>query len=100
MNIMILTMTLRFFSISNLKMVQLLNNETRKGIGVYLPYSQKWVKYSEGIEKYGLEPCYSIHNGPFDYKGYIQMEIPKGEDVLYPFIDFIYESWGLKTLGY
>lgn len=76
-----------------------MKNEERDW-GFYLPYSQKWVKYSEGIEKYGLEPCYSIHNGPFDYKGYIQMEIPKGEDVLYPFIDFIYESWGLKTLGY
>jgi hypothetical protein len=29
--------------------------------GFYLPYYQKWVEYSEGIEKYGLEPCYSIH---------------------------------------
>ena len=67
--------------------------------GFYLPYSQKWVKYSEGIEKYGLEPCYSIHKGPFDYKGYIQIEIPKGEDVLYPFIDFIYESWGIENVG-
>ena len=31
-----------------------------------------------------LEPCYGIHGEPFDYKGYVHIEIPKGEDILYP----------------
>src|SRR3954468_20527015 len=67
--------------------------------GFYLPEYQKWVDYNEGTEKYGLEPCYSIHKEPFDYKGYVHITIPKGEDVLYPFIDFIYESWGIENVG-
>ena len=67
--------------------------------GFYLPDYQKWVKYKEGIEKYGLEPCYEIHKDPFDYKGYVHIQIPKGEDILYPFIDFIYESWGIENIG-
>ncbi|MCQ6275349.1 helix-turn-helix domain-containing protein [Bacillus sp. V3B] len=67
--------------------------------GFYLPYYQKWVEYKEGIEKYGLEPCYGIHADSFDYKGYVHLQIPKGEDILYPFIDFIYESWGIENLG-
>ena len=36
---------------------------------------------------------------PFDYKGYVHIQIPKGEDILYPFIDFIYESWGIENIG-
>ena len=67
--------------------------------GFYLPDYQKWVEYNEGIEKYGLEPCYEIHKDPFDYKGYVHIQIPKGEDILYPFIDFIYESWGIENVG-
>ena len=65
---------------------------------IFLNY-QKWVEYKEGIEKYGLEPCYEIHKDPFDYKGYVHIQIPKGEDILYPFIDFIYESWGIENIG-
>ena len=68
--------------------------------GFYLPYHQKWVDYNEGIEKYKLEPRYGIHVNPFDYKGYVHLQIPKGEDVLYPFIDFIYESWGIENAGF
>ena len=67
--------------------------------GFYLPEYQKWVEYKEGIEKYGLEPCYEIHKDTLDYKGYVHIQIPKGEDILYPFIDFIYESWGIENIG-
>ena len=67
--------------------------------GFYLPEYQKWVEYNEGIEKYGLEPCYEIHKDTLDYKGYVHIQIPKGEDILYPFIDFIYESWGIENIG-
>ncbi|MBZ5753259.1 helix-turn-helix domain-containing protein [Metabacillus rhizolycopersici] len=66
--------------------------------GFYLPDYQKWVEYKEGIGKYGLEPCYGIHTDSFDYKGYVHLQIPKGEDVLYPFIDFIYESFGIENV--
>ena len=67
--------------------------------GFYLPNYQKWVDYKEGIEKDALEPCYGIHADPLDYKGYVHFQIPKGEDILYPFIDFIYESWGIENIG-
>ena len=67
--------------------------------GFYLPDYQKWVEYKEGIEKYGLEPCYEIHKDTLDYKGYVHIQIPKGEDILYPFVDFIYESFGIENIG-
>jgi hypothetical protein len=57
------------------------------------------VNYNEGLEKYHLEPCYEIHRESLDYKGYVYIEIPKGEDILYPFIDFIHESWGIENIG-
>ncbi|WP_277679103.1 hypothetical protein [Gracilibacillus dipsosauri] len=60
---------------------------------------QKWVEYNVGIEKYGLELCYEIHNDILDYKGYVHIQIPKGEDIFYPFIDFTYGSWGIENLG-
>ena len=47
--------------------------------GFYLPDYQKWVDYNEGIEKYGLEPCYEIHKEPFDYKGYVHIKFQKGK---------------------
>lgn len=34
----------------------------------FIPYYQKWVKYNEGIERYGLEACYEIHQDAFDYR--------------------------------
>jgi transposase len=67
--------------------------------GFYLPNYQKWVNYEEGIERYSLNPCYGIHKEPFDNKGYVHIKILKGEDILYPFIDFIYELWGIENLG-
>lgn len=70
-----------------------------KDWGFYLPNYQKWVDYEEGIERYALKPCYGIHKDPFEYKGYVHIKISKGEDILYPFIDFIYESWGIENLG-
>jgi len=54
---------------------------------------------NEGIEKDGLEPCYEIHKDTLDYKGYAHIQIPKGEDVLYPFIDYLYESWKIENIG-
>jgi hypothetical protein len=57
------------------------------------------INSNEGIEKYGLEPCYEIHKDALDYKGYVHIQIPKGEDLLYPFIDFLYESWGVENVG-
>ena len=50
----------------------------------------------KGIEKYGLEPSYEIQKDTLDYKGHVHIQIPIEEDILYPFIDFLYESWELK----
>jgi hypothetical protein len=80
----------------------------RMNLSSYLSYSEQYETETsagklqfnkEGMEKYALEPCYGIHADPFDYKGYVHLQIPKGEDILYPFIDFIYESWGIENIG-
>ncbi|MCQ6282360.1 helix-turn-helix domain-containing protein [Bacillus sp. EB600] len=88
----------QYFQSTDSLAARVMKNEEQNW-GFYLPYYQKWVNYSEGIEKYRLEPCYSIHKEPFDYKGYVHIKIAKCEDVLYPFIDFIYESWGIENVG-
>jgi hypothetical protein len=46
-----------------------------------------------------LKPCYGIYADPFDYKGYVHLQIPKGEDFFYPFIDSNYELWGIEKIG-
>lgn len=54
---------------------------------------------NDGIERYKLEPCYGIHANSLNYKAYVYIQIPKQEDILYLFIDFIYELWGIENTG-
>ncbi|XGZ08553.1 helix-turn-helix domain-containing protein [Peribacillus sp. RS7] len=62
--------------------------------GFYLPNIQKWLTYEEGMKTYTLKPSYSIHQPPLDYKGYVELQVPKNEVVFYPFIDYLYKNWG------
>ncbi|MDQ0271274.1 helix-turn-helix domain-containing protein [Cytobacillus purgationiresistens] len=65
--------------------------------GYYITQYRKWVSQDEGKFKYRLDPLYPIHKDKFDYKGYVHLLIPKDEDHLYPFIDFIYQNWGIEN---
>lgn len=56
----------------------------------YLPNIQKWLTYEEGMKTYTLKPSYSIHQSTLDYKGYVELQVPKNEVVFYPFIDYLY----------
>ncbi|QOS88745.1 hypothetical protein [Peribacillus sp. JNUCC41] len=66
--------------------------------GFYLPNIQKWLTYEEGMKTYTLKPSYSIHQPPLDYKGYVELQVPKNEIVFYPFIDYLYEIWGVENI--
>lgn len=68
--------------------------------GFYLPNIQKWLTYEEGMKTYTLKPSYSIHQPqpPLDYKGYVVLQVPKNEVVFYPFMDYLYEIWGLENI--
>ncbi|USL11098.1 helix-turn-helix domain-containing protein [Bacillus bombysepticus] len=66
--------------------------------GFYLPNIQKWLTYEEGMKNYTLKPSYSIHQPTLDYKGYVELRLPKNEVVFYPFIDYLYEIWGLENI--
>lgn len=66
--------------------------------GFYLPNIQKWLTYEEGMKTYTLKPSYSIHQPPLDYKGYVELQVPKNEVVFYPFIDYLYENWGVENI--
>ncbi|MDM5281912.1 helix-turn-helix domain-containing protein [Peribacillus frigoritolerans] len=66
--------------------------------GFYLPNIQKWLTYEEGMKTYTLKPSYSIHQPPLDYKGYVELQVPKNEVVFYPFIDYLYEIWGVENI--
>ncbi|MCY9140503.1 helix-turn-helix domain-containing protein [Peribacillus frigoritolerans] len=52
--------------------------------GFFLPNIQKWLTYEEGIKNYTLRPSYSIHQPPLDYKGYVELQLPKNEVVFFP----------------
>ncbi|MDM5214645.1 helix-turn-helix domain-containing protein [Peribacillus sp. NJ4] len=66
--------------------------------GFYLPNIQKWLTYEEGMKTYSLKPSYSIHQPPLDYKGYVELQVQKNEVVFYPFIDYLYKTWGLENI--
>lgn len=66
--------------------------------GFYLPNIQKWLTYEEGLKNYTLKPSYSIHQPTLVYKGYVELQVPKNEVVLYPFIDYLYEIWGVENI--
>ncbi len=66
--------------------------------GFYLPNIQKLLTYEEGINNYALKPSYSIHQTTLDYKGYVELHVPKNEVVFYPFLDYLYEIWGVENI--
>ncbi|MES1042581.1 helix-turn-helix domain-containing protein [Peribacillus simplex] len=66
--------------------------------GFYLPNIQKWLPFEEGLREYQLKPVYPIHQSTLENKGYIQLEIPKDAVVLYPFLDYLYETWGMENI--
>ena len=66
--------------------------------GFYLPNIQKWLTYEEGMKNYILKPSYSIHESTLDYKGYVELQVPKNEVLFYPFIDYLYEIWGVENI--
>ncbi|MDM5450973.1 helix-turn-helix domain-containing protein [Peribacillus simplex] len=68
--------------------------------GFYLSNIQKWLTYEEGMKNFTLKPSYSIHQPPLDYKGYVELQIPKNEVVFYPFIDYLYEIWGMENIRF
>ncbi|MGE7609630.1 helix-turn-helix domain-containing protein [Peribacillus frigoritolerans] len=69
-----------------------------KVFGFYLPNIQKWLTYEEGMKTYTLKPSYSIHQPPLDYKGYVELQVPKNEVIFYPFIDYLYKNWGVENI--
>ncbi|MEE3956191.1 helix-turn-helix domain-containing protein [Peribacillus frigoritolerans] len=66
--------------------------------GFYLPNIQKWLTYEEGMKTYTLKPSYSIHQPTLDYKGYVELQVPKNEVVFYPFMDYLYKIWGVENI--
>lgn len=66
--------------------------------GFYLANIQKWLPFEEGIREYQLKPVYPIHQSTLEYKGYVELEIPKDSVVFYPFVDYLFETWGLENI--
>ncbi|MDV7767640.1 helix-turn-helix domain-containing protein [Peribacillus sp. CSMR9] len=66
--------------------------------GFYLSNIQKWLTYEEGMKNYALKPSYSIHQPTLDYKGYVELQVPKDEVVFYPFLDYLYKNWGVENI--
>lgn len=64
----------------------------------YLPLSQSFITYKEGIKDFDLVPVYSIHKDSLDYKGYSHLMIKKTEDIFYPLIDFLYTQLGVENV--
>ncbi|MGG6361245.1 hypothetical protein ACQ5SI_18650 [Peribacillus frigoritolerans] len=45
-----------------------------------------------------LKPVYPIHQPTLEYKGYVELEIPKDAVVFYPLVDYLYETWGMENI--
>ncbi|MBT2606033.1 helix-turn-helix domain-containing protein [Bacillus sp. ISL-53] len=86
----------RFHS-SKIPEARVIRNEENV-FGFYLPNIQKCLTYEEGMKNYTLMPSYSIHQPTLDYKGYVELQIPKNEIVFYPFLDYLYEIWGVENI--
>lgn len=54
--------------------------------------------FEEGIREYQLKSVYPIHQSTFEYKGCVEIEIPKDAVVFYPFLDYLYEAWGMENI--
>ncbi|MFJ9385206.1 helix-turn-helix domain-containing protein [Peribacillus sp. NPDC101481] len=76
---------------------RVIRNE-EKAWGFYLSNIQQWLPYEEGIRNYALKPAYSIHQSTLDYKGFLEIEMPKKVVVFYPFLDYLYEIWGVENI--
>ncbi|MFK4389870.1 hypothetical protein ABH916_001798 [Peribacillus frigoritolerans] len=50
------------------------------------------------MKTYTLKPSYSIHQPTLVYKGYVELQVQKNEVVFYPFIDYLYKTWGLENI--
>ncbi|MFE5430617.1 hypothetical protein [Peribacillus simplex] len=50
--------------------------------GFYLANIQKWLPFEEGIRQYQLKLVYPIHQPTLEYKGYVELDIPKDAVVL------------------
>ncbi|WP_342615439.1 helix-turn-helix domain-containing protein [Peribacillus frigoritolerans] len=66
--------------------------------GFYLPNIQKWLPFEKGVREFQLKPVYPIHQSTFEYKGYLELEIPKDAVVFYPFLDYLYETGGMENI--
>ncbi|MEK4068994.1 helix-turn-helix domain-containing protein [Peribacillus sp. FSL R5-0717] len=66
--------------------------------GFYLANIQKWLPFEKGIREYQLKPVYPIHQSTFEHKGYVELDIPKDAIVFYPFVDYLYETWGMENI--
>jgi predicted DNA-binding transcriptional regulator AlpA len=66
--------------------------------GFYLVNEQTWVPFQTGLADYHLSKRYSIHQDLMDPKGYVHFDIPFKEEHLYPFIDYLYEVWGVENV--
>lgn len=65
--------------------------------GFYLPNIQKWLSYEEGMKTYTLKPSYSITQPTLDYKGYVELQVPKNEVVFIPSLTIYMKLGEWKT---
>lgn len=76
--------------------IRVLRNEKQEW-GFYLQ-AQIWVPFADGIETYGYEPAYPIHQETKRIKGYTDFKLPKDAPESFDFLDFVYKTWGIENI--
>lgn len=84
-----------FYSKDNLQARVTKNEKQEWG---FISKIKEWIPYQEGINSHGFRPAYNIHHDILEPKGYVHFEIPFGEEVLYPFIDYLYKIRGVENV--
>lgn len=65
--------------------------------GFYLP-SGTWIPYTDGRDIFKYQPVYSLHQSNRQVQGYTDFVLPKKDENIFIFIDFVYEVFGIENI--
>lgn len=86
----------QLFITKNGQKIRMMRNEEQEW-GFFLP-SGTWIPYVDGQNIFKYEPAYSIHQPNVSVKGYTDFSLPKNDEAIFLWIDFVYEVWGIENI--
>ncbi len=60
--------------------------------------TRSWVPFELGVQKYGYSPAYEIHRPLLKASGYTDLVLPKGNELSFLFLDYMYVRRGIENI--